>query len=248
MPEDLDRLGDRTPDIRIVSADRSYFQRPPCVERWLRNRVLSTRKHYLGYMGRFQVQTGISPEEFLRWSKTVESVEVQDLIDKTSIDFKPAIQFCYRVAIRSFLRHNGYNSLPRTDLQYVSQAWHRAYKREEIQGLFAQLREKHHKLFVVMAAESGLRSHVLIELRYSHILQDLEGRTTPVAIRLEPRFYVGKKAAGYTFLGQGSVGLLRECIEKGLVESRPEARLIPRSYYGIWATLHRAQQKGWAGP
>jgi len=170
-------------------------------------------------------------------------VEVQDLIDKTSAEFKPAIQFCYRVALRSFLRHNGHDSLPKTDLQYVSQAWHRRYKRDEIQRLLGQLRRRHQRLFVVMAAESGLRSHVLMELQYRHIAEDLENGTTPVAIRLEPRFYIGKKAAGYTFLGPGSVGLFRECIKKGLVEARPDARLIPRSYFGIWASIHRASRR-----
>jgi len=159
------------------------------------------------------------------------------------MEFKPAIQFCYRVALRSFLRHNGYNSLPKTDLQYVSQSWHRGYKRGEIQTLLAQLRKKHHRLFVLMAAESGLRSHVLMELRYRHVMEDLENGTAPVAVRLDPRFYVGKKAAGYTFLGSGSVRLFRECIEQGLVEARADARLIPRSYYGVWAAIHRASRK-----
>jgi len=175
-------------------------------------------------------------------------VEVQDLIDRTSLEFKPAIQFCYRVAIRSFLRHNGYNSLPKADLQYVSQAWHRAYKREEIQRLLAQLRKKHHRLFVMMAAESGLRSHVIMELRYRHIKDDLENGTVPVAVRLDPRFYVGKKAAGYTFLGSASIGLLKECIEKRVVEAKPDAKLIPRSYYGVWATIHRASRKAGLDP
>src|SRR5207247_3552780 len=117
-------------------------------------------------MNRLQILTGLTPEQFLVWSKTAEPVEVQDLIDRTSLEFKPAIQFCYRVAIRSFLRHNGYNSLPKADLQYVSQAWHRAYKREEIQRLLAQLRKKHHRLFVMMAAESGLRPHGIMARRY----------------------------------------------------------------------------------
>ncbi len=95
-------------------------------------------------MARFQILTGLTPERFLEWSKTVESVEVQDLIDKTSLEFRPAIQFCYRVALRSFLTHNGYNSLPKTDLQYVSQAWHRGYRRHEIQALIDQLKKEHH--------------------------------------------------------------------------------------------------------
>lgn len=109
-------------------------------------------------------------------------MEVQDLIDKTSAGFKPAIQFCYRVALRSFLRHNGYNSLPKTNLQYVSHVWHRSYKRSEIQTLLDHLKQKVHKLFVVMDAESGLRSHVLMELRYRHVMEDLDCGTIPAPI------------------------------------------------------------------
>jgi len=183
----------------------------------------------------------------LAWCKTVEPVEVQDLIDKTSLEFKPAIQFCYRVALRSFLSHNGYN-LPKTNLQYVPQDWHRGYKRAEIQALLGALRQKHHKLFVVMAAESGLRSHILMELRYRHVMEDLESGTTSIAIRLEPGFYVGKKAAGYTFLGAESLRLLREGVVDGLVQERPDARLIPRSYYGVWAAIHRAGRRAGLDP
>jgi len=169
-------------------------------------------------------------------------VEVQDLIDKTSLEFKPAIQFCYRVALRSFLSHNGYNSLPKTDLQYVSQTWHRGYKREEIQRLLAQLRKKLHRLFVVMATESGLRSHVLMELRYRHVMEDVESGTVPVAVRLEPRFHAGRKAAGYAFLGEGSVRLLRDAFNERLVEEEPDARLIPRSYYSIRVAIYQAKR------
>jgi len=243
LSENLDGLGDQTPDIRTVAEDGRYFQRPPCVERWLRNRVPLTRKKYLGYMARFQLRTGLSPEQLLQWCKTVESLEVQDLIDRTSLGFKPAIQFCYRVAIRSFLRHNGYNSLPKTDLQYVSQQWHRGYRREEIERLLSCLRQEIHRLFVVMAAESGLRSNVLMELRYSHIMEDLESGTIPLAVRLEPRFYVGKKAAGYAFLGDASTRLIRECLTEGLIERKPEGRLIPRSYWSVWAAINRARRK-----
>jgi len=193
-------------------------------------------------MGRFQILTGLSPQQFLEWCETVKSVEVQDLIDKTSLGFKPAIQFCYRVAIRSFLRHNGYNSLPKTDLQYVSQQWHRGYRRGEIEKLLACLRQKIHRLFVVIAAESGLRSNILMQLRYSHIMEDLESGTIPLAVRLEPRFFVGKKAAGYTFLGDGSIHLIRECLTEGLIERKLESKVIPRSYWSVWAAINRARR------
>ncbi len=98
-----------------------------------------------------------------------------------------------------------------------------------------------------MAAESGLRSHLIMELRYRHVIEDLENGTVPVAVRLDPRFHVGKKAAGYTFLGAGSARLIRECIEERPVEERPDARLIPRSYYGVWAAIHRASRKSTIG-
>lgn len=159
------------------------------------------------------------------------------------MEFKSAIQFCYRVAIRSFLTHNGYKGLPKTELQYVSQQWHRGYRREEIQRLLSCLRQKPHELFVVMAAESGLRAHVLMELRYRHLAEDLETRTLPVAVRLEPRFYVGKKAAGYTFLGKGSVRLIQDCLNSSLIEEKPESKLIPRSYWSVWAAINRIRKR-----
>jgi len=223
LQENFLGLGDPTHHTGNETESTQYFQRPPCVERWLGNRVPLTRKKYLGYMGRFQILTGQS-------------------------QFKPAIRFCYRVALRSFLSHNAYNNLPKTDLQYVLQAWHRGYKRHEVQALLGNLRQKVYKLFVVMAVESGLRSHVLMELRYRHVMEDLESGTLPMAIRLEPRFHVGKKAAGFTFLGAVSLRLLIECIKDGLVETQPDARLIPRSYYGVWAAVHRAKTKAELDP
>lgn len=168
------------------------------MERWLRSKGQLTQKRYPRYLLRFQLLPGLATQRLLDWCKTVEPVDVQDLIDRTSMEFKPAIQFCYQVAIRSFLSHNGFR-LPKTNLQYVSQQWHRGYKRGEIQALLGCLRQKLHKLFVVMAAESGLRSHVLMELKYGHIKEDLEAGTTPVAIRLEPRFYAGKKSCWLRF-------------------------------------------------
>jgi hypothetical protein len=79
-------------------------------------------------------------------------------------------------------------------------------------------------------------------------MEDLENGTIPIAVRLEPRFYVGKKAAGYTFLGAGSIRLLKECVEDRLIEPGPDARLVPRSYYGVWAAIHRAKRKAGLDP
>jgi len=85
-------------------------------------------------------------------------------------------------------------------------------------------------------------------LRYRHVMEDLENGTIRVAIRLEPQFDVGKKAAGYTFLGLGSVALLKECIKESIVEPKLDGRLIARSYYGVWAAVHRAGRKAELDP
>jgi hypothetical protein len=43
--------------------------------------------------------------------------------------------------------------------------------------------------------KSSLRSIVTLELRDRRVMEDLEDETFPVAVRLEPRFHVSKKAA-----------------------------------------------------
>ncbi len=73
-------------------------------------------------------------------------------------------------------------------------------------------------------------------------MEDLESGTVPVAVRLEPRFYAGKKAAGYTFLGPGSTELIREAFDERLAEKDPEAQLIPRSYYSIRVAIYQAKR------
>lgn len=82
-----------------------------------------------------------------------------------------------------------------------------------------------------------------MQLKYSHIKEDLENGTTPVAVRLEPRFYVGKKAAGYTFLGEGSIRLIQECLDNNIVEEKAESLLIPRSYWSIRVAIDRSKRE-----
>jgi site-specific recombinase XerD len=150
--------------------------------------------------------------------------------------------------LRSFLRHNGYNSLPKANLQYTPTEWHRGYKKHEIRKLLGYLPKKLHKLFVSLATETGLRVQTVLELRYRHIMEDIEAGIVPVAIRLEPRFYAGRKTAGFTFLGDRSVELLRECLKDGLIRAEPEARLIPRNYHTIYWALYRAKKTAGLDP
>jgi hypothetical protein len=59
LSENPDELGDQTPGIRIVAGDRRYFQRPPCVERWLRNKGASTWRDFSRPNRQVQILKGL---------------------------------------------------------------------------------------------------------------------------------------------------------------------------------------------
>jgi len=129
--------------------------------------------------------------------------------------------------MRSFLRHNGLNSLPKANLAYTLQEWHRAYKAEEGRKLLSYLDGPFHKLYVYKAVESGLGAQKILDIKYRHIKEDLEAGLEEVAVRFEPSEY-SKKSAGFTFLGKRSVGLVRELIAKGRAYESALPKLVNR--------------------
>ena len=213
------------------------------VQRWLRDKAESTRTNYLANLITFTRRSGMSPDQFLAWAKTVDPVEIQDLIEKTAEGLHDSTRFNFKIDMRSFLRHNGYNSLPRSKLSYTLKDWHRGYKKDEVRKLLSYLDNLPHKLYVMIAVETGLRANTILDLRYGHIQEDYENNLVPCAIRLPPSFYGKKKSAGYTFLGERSVALLRDCIKRGLVKQKPESPLVPLGYYGAYDALGRARAK-----
>src|SRR5205807_5937951 len=62
------------------------------VERWLRELRPATRFHCLRSMVTLTRATGMDPDKFLEWAKSKDSLEVQDLIDRTAKDLKRSIQ------------------------------------------------------------------------------------------------------------------------------------------------------------
>lgn len=145
--------------------------------------------------------------------------------------------------MRSFLRHDGYNALPRVELSYTPQVWHHGYRKHEIQRLLGYLPPKLHKLFVYIAAETGLRADTILELRYRHIMEDFEATIVPTAVRLEPRFCTGRKAAGYAVVDRKSLEMMRECLDEGLVEASANSRLVPKGCYAGYAAVYRAKRE-----
>jgi integrase len=219
-------------------------EKPPIeVERWLREKANKTVGHYKHYLSVFSDVTGLKPDRFLAFTKTHEPVEVLDLVKKAGEDLEPAVRFNYEIAMRSFLRHNGYNSLPRSKIGYMPEEWHRGYKREEIQRLLSYLDSKPHKLYVLLAVETGLRARTVLAVQYKHIQEDYEAGTIPCAVRLEPRFYGRAKSAGFTFIGATSASLVKEMISDGLIKPRPETFLVPLSYTNIFDVVKRAMVK-----
>ena len=218
------------------------------VQRWLRDKAGSTQTNYLANMIHFQEGSGMNPDRFLEWAKTVDPVEVQDRIDGLAEGLHSATAFNFKIDMRSFLRHNGYNNLPKAKLTYTLQDWHRGYRKDEVRKLLSFLDSLLHKLYVYVAAETGLRANTVLAIHYKHIAEDFEAGVTPIAIRFEPNFYGRKKSAGYTFLGERSVAILREGVKAGLIGTKPDSPVVPIGYAGMYDALVRARAKARLDP
>ncbi len=88
----------------------------------------------------------------------------------------------------------------------------RAPKPEELQHLLnvADLRGK---AIVSMLALAGFTEGTLVRLKYGHVRDDLERNVTPVQVHVETAITKGKYHDYDTFLGEESVGYLREYLE-----------------------------------
>jgi len=204
------------------------------VRRWLKGKAPSSIYNYARNMIRFVNTTGKTPDSFLAWAKTVEPVDVLDMIDMAAEkQTSGAIRFNLTNEMRSFLHSNGYNNLPKATNSYTLKAWHRGYRKQEIRELLSFLDSNLHKLYVYLAAETGFRARTLLSVRYKHIAEDFEKGIIPVAIRLGPEYYGRAKSAGFTFLGKRTVDLLKKCVEEGLVVLKPETPIINRSYSNL---------------
>lgn len=226
-------------------AERLPLRKYQTVKRWVRQKTPGTLKHMLRNMDRLMKETGQDPDQFLEYARKTDPVEVSDLLESLTEKLKltSAARIVFIADIRSFLHHNGFNNLPKTNLVYILQDWHRAYKKEEIRNLLSYLDSPFHKLYVYMAAESGLRAQKVIDVKYGHIKEDLEAGLEQVAIRFPPEEYQKRKSAGFTFLGRGSLKLIRELIEKGKIGTDAKSPIIPVSYMASYLALKIAQKK-----
>ena len=243
MVEGQKRIAKRSKVSQRVQKRNGELRAYDCVRIWLKDLEPTTQRKALYSMRIFTSKTGMNPDQFLAFAKSHEPVQVQDLIDKMSEGLKPSMVFNVKVDMRSFLHHNGYNNLPKAKITYTLKDWHEGYNKQQVRTLLGYLDSKIHKMPVLFAAESGLRIRTVLALRYKHVKEDLEAGTVPTFIKLEPEFYHGAKSAGFTFLGQRSVQLLKEAIAEGIVKTEPESLLIPRSYQNLYKVVVRAARK-----
>jgi hypothetical protein len=211
------------------------------VERWLRKKAPGTRYEYLTRYSRIEDRirdlTGAeSPDQFVAWAKARDGTEVQDVIETITDNQSQPSQNNVTACLRSILRKNGYNNLPKMDSMPGQLEYHRGYKREEIQGLLSYLGKPIEKLYVFFAKDSGLRAQDLLSLAYRHVKQDLEAGQEYVHLELEPVYYQRKKAAGITFIGPNTIRLLNQLINNGTVAAEQDAKIFPFKY----STLHEA--------
>jgi hypothetical protein len=217
-----------------------------CVERWVRDFAADSKRHALLDLKTFTEITGIDAPKFLDFAKTNDSVDTFDLIRKARDSLqhnKPSVPVRFENHMRSFLKHNGVNNLPTSKNTYVPESWHRGYKREELKNMLSYLGEQHHRLFVHIAIESGLRAQNILDICYRHIREDYEAKVTPCAIRFEPKFYNKSKSAGFTFLSHGSLSLIKGMISAGIIKPEADARLIGVTYPSIQHAIMLAKRK-----
>src|SRR6267378_1197307 len=149
------------------------FRQYPTVQRWLRNKSSETVETYLRSLNHLCQHASQTPEEFAAWAKTVEGVEVQDTIDKFAEDLTDSMQFNFKIASRSFLKHQGFNDLPKSKIEYTLHQFHRGYTPAEAKKLLSYLDNLIHKLYVTFALETGLRSKTILAIKYRHVAEDL---------------------------------------------------------------------------
>ena len=252
-------MAKKYPDIS--ASDIEEVKKYATVKRWLKGKEPGSIYNYSRAMILFQRSTGKTPDEFLEWAKTQDPVNVQDLIDQVAdaIPFTGA-RFKFKVELRSFLRTNGFNNLPKSRITYTLQDWHRGYRKPEVVSLLGFLDDKLQKLYVYIAVESGFRAKTVLAIRYNHIMEDLEAGILPVAIRLGPEFYGKKKSAGFSFLGKRSVELIKDLVKEGRIDTKGHKikqkgedgklhevevykPIIERSYPVMFKVLQKARDK-----
>jgi hypothetical protein len=216
---------------------------PIHLQRWVRDFTKDSKQHALAAMRLFEQRTGIDSLKFLDYAESHKPIETLDLIRKASDGLEGSVPYKLQNQMRSFLKHNTGLTLPTTKNSYTPENWHRAYTQEEARRILGNLKERHHRLYTLIAVESGLRAQNILDITYGYIREDFEKDMDPVAIRFPPKFYNRSKSAGFTFLGTQAIRQVRDMVDSGLIETKADARLVGVTYPSIEHALLLARRK-----
>src|SRR5437879_4837037 len=214
---------------RITEADiESYPSLHPKVKEWFGTLKLETQRLYTIRLIAFERTTHLQIEELLSKveNSQIRPTEIRTLIVNAASDLRNASQVQMESAVRSLLKYYGGTSLPKSYFHYEEKDFKRGYTKSELNALLGYLDKPLEKLYVIAGAESGLRADTILLLNWKHIEQDFHGRTDSIALRFELPFYIGRKKAGRTFIGQRSRHLVKSCVETGLIKTRSEEHLF----------------------
>jgi len=128
--------------------------------------------------------------------------------------------------LESFLRFNGLEvkisdrvNWPRIRKWYASES----PKPEEVAKMIDLAPTLRDKAMIAILATSGLRIGTLLQLRYKHVMEDLEANRTPCMVKVEADITKGKYASYITFISEEAVYYLRLYLD----ERRRGSKYIP---------------------
>lgn len=228
-------------------------------QRMIRNRAERTVYRYARDLYQIEARLGMNPDQLVDYVKSHSELDYGDLKAKLIEGLSESMKYILNNDLRRLLRSNGYKDLPEERIRYTPETDHEAYARDEIRNILGWINYPKGKLVVHGAAESGLRINSILSLQYRHVKEDYEAGKVPIFIKFDPRERERQKANGYTFLGEGSYRLVKECIDNGTIKTKPDSYLFesshqnakdgrPLTYAAIHDTLVLAREKAKINP
>ena len=199
-------------------------------QRMSRFREPSTVSRYAADLYRVMIKTGLNPDQLVEYAKGTDETGIGDLKVKVTEGYTSGMQYLISNDMNRLLKSNGVKDLPEEKNQYIPKEDHEAYSKQDIRRLLEYVNFLKGKLIVTIAAESGLRIHHILALKWKHVQEDYQKGKTPLYVHFSPEERKKAKSSGYAFLGPGSLQLLKSLVEKGEIKRDPEAFLFESSY------------------
>ena len=246
--------------MRDISANRF-------VTLWVKKTCGSdmTRKGYMGAINRFFKDMAVEPDELVEeWKKVkydsrlreqfldewTEKIEGYIYSEKFK-DWTIGSRMQYLAVIVSFFKNccarGGIPVEPKREKHVFTKYHNRDITREEIKRILEQS-SKRDKAFFLILAESGLRPHTLVQLRYKHIKKDFEAKLIPMMIDLPSELLKDRVEHRWTFMGKDGFKTLRDYLKPRLLSIKNDDLIfLPRrsdystvsrdSFSGIFSKL-----------